>query len=258
VHLVHIKNRHSHLGSDEVFQTIDSEASLDFDYIMMTVVGSLIATVGLITDSSVTVVASMLVSPLMGPILCIAYGFGLRSRHMIVKGIKVELAGLATTVLTGAICGAFSGPFFGPDGWRVTVFNAPPCPGGQNIGACVMNYSTNYLESSQVPVTDCMVFRMSPHTSFICQMRHVFVQITSRGNAWGLFSGLWVALPSGIGVALAITGGGINALVGVAISAALLPPVAEVGFNIVFAFFMLDISQEQFDKWLEMAGWSAM
>ena len=65
--------RHSHLGSDEVFQTIDGEASLDFDYIMMTVVGSLIATVGLITDSSVTVVASMLVSPLMGPILAIAY-----------------------------------------------------------------------------------------------------------------------------------------------------------------------------------------
>ena len=37
------------------------------------------------------------------------------------------------------------------------------------------------------------------------------------------------AIPSGIGVVLAIAGGGANALVGVAIAAALLPPVANCG-----------------------------
>ena len=84
------------------------------------------------------------------------------------------------------------------------------------------------------------------------------IQITSRGTWWGLFSGLWVALPSGVGVALAITGGGINALVGVAISAALLPPVAEVGFNIVFAFYMMGEEADSFENWMTMAGWSAM
>jgi len=44
-----------------------------------------------------------------------------------------------------------------------------------------------------------------------------------------------VALPSGAGVALATTAGGITALVGVAISAALLPPVANAGSYLTYA-----------------------
>lgn len=45
------------------------------DFMALTVVAGIIAAVGLITDSSVTVVASMLVSPLMGPIIGIAFGY---------------------------------------------------------------------------------------------------------------------------------------------------------------------------------------
>lgn len=38
-------------------------------------------------------------------------------------------------------------------------------------------------------------------------------QIESRGTVGGIVAGFFAAVPSGIGVALAITGGGINALV---------------------------------------------
>ena len=48
---------------------------------------------------------------------------------------------------------------------------------------------------------------------------------------WGVF----VAIPSGVGVALAISSGGINALVGVAISAALLPPICNAGMLFAYA-----------------------
>ena len=54
-------------------------------------------------------------------------------------------------------------------------------------------------------------------------------EIVGRGKWQALASGFFVAAPSGVGVALAVTGGGINALVGVAISAALLPPVVNAG-----------------------------
>lgn len=83
-------------------------------------------------------------------------------------------------------------------------------------------------------------------------------EIESRGTLAGLVSGFFVAAPSGVGVALAITGGGINALVsapcrlptmrhapntatchlhqvGVAISAALLPPIVNSGLCLAFS-----------------------
>ena len=50
---------------------------------------------------------------------------------------------------------------------------------------------------------------------------------------WGVF----VAIPSGVGVALAISSGGINALVGVAISAALLPPICNAGMLFAYATY---------------------
>ena len=45
---------------------------MTFDYVALVVAAALIAAIGLIMDSSVSVVASMLLSPLMGPIFCIA------------------------------------------------------------------------------------------------------------------------------------------------------------------------------------------
>merc|ERR1719334_2383284 len=57
-------------------------------------------------------------------------------------------------------------------------------------------------------------------------------QMTSRGTAEGLLEGLFVAIPSGCGVALGVAGDQINPLVGVAISASLLPPVVNSGLAI--------------------------
>ena len=45
-----------------------------------------------------------------------------------------------------------------------------------------------------------------------------------RGDAQGLIVGIAIAVPSGMGVSLSILGGNTGSLVGVAISASLLPP----------------------------------
>ena len=50
---------------------------------------------------------------------------------------------------------------------------------------------------------------------------------TPRGMLRSLWVGVLIALPSGAGVALAILGGNTGSLVGVAISASLLPPVVN-------------------------------
>ena len=59
--------------------------------------------------------------------------------------------------------------------------------------------------------------------------------MTGRGDPVNLLAGLVVATASGFVVGVAITGGGVNALVGVAISASLLPPIVNCGMCCAFA-----------------------
>jgi len=54
-------------------------------------------------------------------------------------------------------------------------------------------------------------------------------EMLSRGEARALWVGILIAVPSGAGVALSVLGGNAGSLVGVAISASLLPPAVNCG-----------------------------
>ena len=54
-------------------------------------------------------------------------------------------------------------------------------------------------------------------------------EMTSRGSATGLVSGMLIAIPSGMGVALSVLGRNSGGLTGVAISLSLLPPAVNAG-----------------------------
>ena len=47
------------LSYEEIYDFVDSQLHLTFDYLALIIVGALIAGVGLLTDSPVSVVASM-------------------------------------------------------------------------------------------------------------------------------------------------------------------------------------------------------
>ena len=174
---------------DEIYGSIDEQSHLTFDYIAHTFAGSLIAAAGLLSDSSVSVVASMLVSPLMGPILAITFGFVIRDKHMLWRGLRNEAWGVLITTGVGVLVGLVRAA-----GARVGGVVADACC--SRAQCCGPFYGPGGFDSSWSNVP------LSSH------------EIDSRGNALALVSGAGVAVPSGIAVALAITGGGINVLVG--------------------------------------------
>ena len=61
------KNAASRLRVEQVKEQIYEQACWSFDFIALLVIASILAGVGLITNSTVVIVASMLVSPIMGP-----------------------------------------------------------------------------------------------------------------------------------------------------------------------------------------------
>lgn len=63
------KNAATRLRIEQVREQISEQAALTFDFIALLTIASILAGVGLITDNTVVIVASMLVSPIMGPVL---------------------------------------------------------------------------------------------------------------------------------------------------------------------------------------------
>lgn len=59
-----------------------------------------------------------------------------------------------------------------------------------------------------------------------------------RGEPTGLITGIAIAIPSGMGVCLSVLGGNTSSLVGVAISASLLPPAVNAGVCFVYSLFL--------------------
>jgi len=146
-----------------------------------------IAGLGLAENSSVILVASMLISPLMGPILGWVFGVVIKNRSLWVMGIKNELIGLLLCVIIGFLLGLVIGP--------VNLDGAGWGNGG--------SWPTS--------------------------------EMSSRGLTRSLWVGILIALPSGAGVALAVLGGNAGSLVGVAISASLLPPAVNAGMLWAYA-----------------------
>mmetsp|Transcript_20748 Transcript_20748/g.25125 ORF Transcript_20748/g.25125 Transcript_20748/m.25125 type:complete len:96 (-) Transcript_20748:577-864(-) len=72
--------------------------------------------------------------------------------------------------------------------------------------------------------------------------------MSSRGQPESLVYGLLVAFFSGIGVALSVLGNNTTSLVGVAISASLLPPVVNTGILLGFAIRFESFRDDEIDS----------
>jgi len=167
---------------NEVRNQIQQGALMSVDYVLMTITASLLAGVALVANNTVVVVASMLVSPLMGPILATVFGYIISDYNMLWISLSSEIVALFVCIASGFIVGvAFS-------------------PWGD-----ILNWPNN--------------------------------EMASRGTTNGLLIGLGIAIPSGVGVALGVLGGNTSSLVGVAISASLLPPAVNCGICWAYAAF---------------------
>uniref|UniRef100_A0A7S0RRS5 TIGR00341 family protein n=1 Tax=Chlamydomonas leiostraca TaxID=1034604 RepID=A0A7S0RRS5_9CHLO len=172
----------SRLAIEEIYKMVDDQCGLSTDFLMYILIAAIIATLGLISNSGVMIIASMLLSPLMGPILGFSLGTMMFDHHLMLTGLVCEFIGILETFMVGFVMGLIC------SGW------------------------TDVPKRYNWPTAE----------------------MASRGDVPNLLLGFFFAVPSGAGVALACTQGGVNSLVGVAIAASLLPPICNAGLNIGF------------------------
>lgn len=97
------------ISLEEMEQTVSSLSKLDFNYIVWTVLSSILAGMGLINNDNVTLIASMIVAPMMGPIVAIAFGAMTSNQKVLKQGFFAELSGMGVSIFIGFIIGLIYG-----------------------------------------------------------------------------------------------------------------------------------------------------
>jgi hypothetical protein len=99
------KSVRARLMFHQVITRIRASTALSFDFILFIFLASMLAAFGLLENSTVVIVASMLVSPLMDPILGIVFGLSIHEHSMWRRGLRNELLGLSLCISCGLIIG---------------------------------------------------------------------------------------------------------------------------------------------------------
>lgn len=84
-------------------QSVRDDGQLTKSYMLMCGLAAGIATLGLLQSSTAVIIGAMLVSPLMGPIAAMGFGFASLDGHQIRDSMKVIAIGAAIGILTGIL-----------------------------------------------------------------------------------------------------------------------------------------------------------
>jgi len=84
-------------------QSVRDEGQITKSYMLMCGLSAGIAALGLLQSSTAVVIGAMLISPLMGPIASMGFGFASLDGHQIRDSVKVVAIGAAIGILTGVL-----------------------------------------------------------------------------------------------------------------------------------------------------------
>lgn len=79
---------------EELYQKVSNDCQLNWDFIILTVLSSIVAAIGLNGDSVAIVIAAMVIAPLLGPILAFALAAALGDLSLMKKASKTAFTGL--------------------------------------------------------------------------------------------------------------------------------------------------------------------
>ncbi|RCX26492.1 TIGR00341 family protein [Thioalbus denitrificans] len=80
---------------EELYERIEAGTRLDSNYLLLVVLSTVVAAIGLIEDNVGVVIGAMVIAPLLGPNLALALGTALGDQALIWRAVKANLAGLA-------------------------------------------------------------------------------------------------------------------------------------------------------------------
>jgi Domain of unknown function (DUF389) len=131
-------------------EKMEDGTTFSFNYNCLLFVASILAGLGLVSNSSATIIASMLVSPLMGPVVGLAYGSTIHDWKLVRKSLIVEFISLFFCIVMGMLLASVTGPTALSDSWptAVSIFVAAEMARlGYSFGFVLLTVTTVFIRT---------------------------------------------------------------------------------------------------------------
>jgi len=90
---------------EELYSEIVKGAKLDSNYLLLTFLSTIVAAIGLVEDNVAVVVGAMVIAPLLGPNIALAFAASLGDRELMWQALKTNLAGLSSALILSLAIG---------------------------------------------------------------------------------------------------------------------------------------------------------
>lgn len=91
---------------EKLYEEVERSARLDFSYLVLVVLSTIVAAIGLIENNVAVVIGAMVIAPLLGPNLALSLGTALGDASLLKASARTLLAGIALAFLLSAAIGA--------------------------------------------------------------------------------------------------------------------------------------------------------
>ena len=93
------------ISREELYADMDSQGNISSVYIVLIVLSSIVASIGILKDNVAIIIGAMVIAPLLGPNMALALGTTLGDTDLIIRALKANLVGIVTTLALSIIIG---------------------------------------------------------------------------------------------------------------------------------------------------------
>ncbi len=83
---------------EAMYASVDKNTRLDINFIVLVMLSTVVAAIGLVEDNVAVVIGAMVIAPLLGPNLAFGLGTALGDVHLMKKSLKALFAGIAIAI----------------------------------------------------------------------------------------------------------------------------------------------------------------
>ena len=92
---------------EAIFNEMEKISRLDRNYVLLVLLSTVVAAIGLIEDNVAVLVGAMVIAPLLGPNLALSFGTALGDRHLVGRAAVTLGVGAGLAIFLSAIMGFF-------------------------------------------------------------------------------------------------------------------------------------------------------
>jgi uncharacterized hydrophobic protein (TIGR00341 family) len=84
---------------EELYNQIEKGARLDFNFLILTFLSTIVAAIGLLENNIAVIIGAMVIAPLLGPNIALAFATALGDTKLMFASLKTNLSGVALALL---------------------------------------------------------------------------------------------------------------------------------------------------------------